>query len=84
MSMDRSLKSGGGLSKHRNVLTRAERISKLAAKGDFSMEEGDPLGLPKVANRKIVAAGKSAKKAGQAAEGETAATPDSEGQETSK
>ena len=84
MSMDRSLKSGGGLLKHRNVLTRAERISKLAAKGDFSMEEGDPLGLPKVANRKVVTAGKSAKKAEQAAEDETAATPASEGQNPSK
>ena len=69
MSIDRSLKSGGGLAKHRNVLTRAERIERLAAKGEFDMETSSPLGLIKVANRKVAARGKSKKK-GPAAEGE--------------
>ena len=61
MSVDRSLKVGGGLSKHRNVLTRAERVAKLAANGQFDMESDNPVGLPKVGNRKL-ALGKGSKK----------------------
>ncbi len=72
MSLDRSLKLGSGLTKHRNVLTRAERIEKLASRDKFSMDEGSPLGLPKVGNRKVSAGGKSSKKK-QEAEGEEAA-----------
>lgn len=72
MSIDRSLKTSGELGKHRNVLTRAERIEKLAAKGEFDMETSNPLGLVKVANRKVAARGK-AKKKGPAAEGEEGA-----------
>ncbi len=53
MSLDRSLKTGGGLSKHRNVLTRAERITKLNERGKFNMETGNPLSLVKVGNRKL-------------------------------
>ncbi len=67
MSIDRSLKTGGGLAKHRNVLKRAERVAKLSAKGGFDLEHGDPLGLPKVANRKITTGGKASKKAEEAA-----------------
>lgn len=52
MSIDRSLKSGSGMAKHRNVLTRPERIAKLVAAGKFKKGEGDPIGLPKVGNRK--------------------------------
>lgn len=61
MSMDNSLKSGGGLARHRNVLTRAERVQRLADRGKFDMEGGDPLHLPKLGNRKAVAAGKKKK-----------------------
>ena len=51
MSLDRSLKTKGALSRHRNVLTRAERIEKL--KDEERWEDGDEvLGLPKVSNRK--------------------------------
>jgi small basic protein (TIGR04137 family) len=51
MSIDRSLKIKGALSRHRNVLTRAERIAKL--KDEEKWNEGDSLlGLPKVAHRK--------------------------------
>jgi small basic protein (TIGR04137 family) len=51
MSVDRSLKIKGALSRHRNVLTRAERIVKL--KDEEKWNEGDSLlGLPKVAHRK--------------------------------
>lgn len=62
MSLDRSLKTAGSLDKHRNVLTRAERVARLKERGKFDMSEGDPLGLPKVGNRKIVAGGKAKKK----------------------
>jgi len=62
MSIDRSLKTAGNLSRHRNVLTRDERIAKLAEKGEFDATASDPLGLPKVGNRKIVVAGKTKKK----------------------
>ena len=51
-----------GLSRHRNVLTRAERIERLLDRGKFDMESGDPLGLPKVGNRKVAAGSKGKKK----------------------
>jgi small basic protein (TIGR04137 family) len=51
MSVDPSLKIKGALSRHRNVLTRAERIEQLKEEERWS--EGDSLlGLPKVAHRK--------------------------------
>ena len=62
MSLDSSLKIGGGLAGHRNVLTRAERIAKLQQLGEFKKEDGSALGLRKVANRKVVAGGKTKKK----------------------
>ena len=68
MSLDPSLKTGGGLARHRNVLTRAERISRLSSRGKFDLTSGDPLGLPKVGNRKVVTGGKSSKKKDEAAE----------------
>jgi small basic protein (TIGR04137 family) len=59
MSVDRSLKLKDALVRHRNVLTRAERIDVL--KDEERWNEGDTvLGLPKVAHRKS-AAGKKAK-----------------------
>jgi small basic protein (TIGR04137 family) len=58
MSIDRSLKIKGALARHRNVLTRAERIDQL--KDEEKWSEGDPLtGLPKVAHRKSHAGKKS-------------------------
>ncbi len=65
MSLDSSLKTGGGLAKHRNVLTRAERIARLTDQEKFDMEGDSPLGLPKVANRKVVIGGKKKKKPGE-------------------
>ncbi|MBL7186518.1 MAG: small basic protein [Phycisphaerae bacterium] len=72
MSIDPSLKIKGALSRHRNVLTRAERIEKL--KDEERWSEGDSLlGLQKVAHRKSHAGRKEkdapAKEA--VAEGET-------------
>ena len=60
MSIDRSLKIKGALRRHRNVLTRAERIEQL--KDEEGWTEGDSvLALPKVAHRKSHAGRKSAK-----------------------
>ncbi len=72
MSLDPSLKVAGGLSRHRNVLTRDERLAKL--KETESWEEGKSVfGLPKVANRSVKV-GKKAKKKEEAAEGATDAS----------
>ena len=71
MSLDRSLKTGSGLSRHRNVLSRAERIGRLTEKGKFDITSSSPLNLPKVGNRKAAVA-KAAKK-DAAAEGTPAA-----------
>ena len=62
MSLDSSLKTGGGLAGHRNVLTRTERIAKLQELGEFKDGESSALGLRKVGNRKVVAGGKTKKK----------------------
>jgi len=62
MSIDRSLKSGDAHGQHRNVLTRAERIQRLSSRGRFDVESGEPLGLPKVANRKVMTGKKTKKK----------------------
>ncbi len=51
MSMDRSLRSKSMLERHRNVLTRAERLVILKETGLWS-EGGKITGLPKVAHRK--------------------------------
>ena len=59
MSIDPSLKIKGALSRHRNVLTRAERVEQL--KDEERWSEGDSLlGLPKVAHRKSHAGRKEA------------------------
>lgn len=69
MSLDKSLKSKAALVRHRNVLTRAERIAKLREAGRWDDESG-PMALPKVAHRKIIAGAKEKKapKAAAAAE----------------
>ena len=51
MSIDPSLKIKGALSRHRNVLNRAERIEQLKEEDRWS-EKDSLLGLPKVAHRK--------------------------------
>ena len=53
MSMDKSLKGRGELVRHRNVLSRAERVEAL--KEEERWQEGqDVFALPKVAHRKVV------------------------------
>src|SRR5689334_23136228 len=53
MSLDRSLKSASSLVRHRNVLTRAERLERLKEAEKWDDNKNSPLGLPKVANRKV-------------------------------
>ena len=58
MSLDNSLKQTNKLARHRNVLTRTEKIERLRKEGKFDMQKGDPLNLPKVGNRKVTSAKK--------------------------
>jgi small basic protein (TIGR04137 family) len=77
MSIDRSLKLKGALVRHRNVLTRTERLTRL--KDEEKWEDGNSVfGLAKVANRKVAVKKKEAKGAA-AAEGEVAGVPGAEG-----
>ncbi len=72
MSLDRSLKVKNALVRHRNVLTRAERIDLL--KDDEKWSEGDSLnGLPKVSHRKTHAAKKEKKEGAPTEEAPAAA-----------
>jgi len=72
MSMDRSLKATTSLTRHRNVLTRPERIKRLS--DEERWHKGDStFGLPKVANRNLKV-GKKTKKKEEAAAAEGAPT----------
>jgi small basic protein (TIGR04137 family) len=73
MSIDRSLRTQSSLSRHRNVLTRAERIQLLMER-DWDQSNG-ALGLPKIAHRKAKAGKKKAETEKAAA---TAAEPEAE------
>lgn len=51
MSIDRSLRIKGALKRHRNVLSREERVNVL--KKEERWQDGDKVtGLPKVSHRK--------------------------------
>ena len=70
MSLDKSLKGRSRLVRHRNVLTRTERVEKLKELGRWT-DESTVIGLPKVVNRKVSVGKKVKEKKGeQAAEGE--------------
>jgi len=71
MSLDRSLKVKSALTRHRNVLSRPERIEKLKSEEKWS-EEDSLLGLPKVSHRKS-RAGKKEKEVKEGAEAVAAA-----------
>jgi small basic protein (TIGR04137 family) len=61
MTIDKSLRIRRGLTSNRSVLTRAERLEKLATADRW--QEGDsPLGLPKVRVRKLTVKKKKKKK----------------------
>ena len=69
MSLDASLKAANALIRHRNVLTRNERLAKLKEEEKWT-DAKSVFGLPKVAHRKMALA-KAVKE--EAAEGATAA-----------
>ncbi len=72
MSLDRSLKSANSLIRHRNVLTRAERLVRLTDEERWN-DSKSIYGLPKVGNRKM-ATGKKVKKEAEE-EGDAAKAP---------
>lgn len=74
MSMDTSLKSKSTLARHRNVLSRTERIAVLKETGRW--EEGKATGLPKVAHRKASVGKKDKAEKKEGAEAAAAAAPD--------
>lgn len=60
MSLHSSFTSGRKTGRHKNVLPKAERLSKLEAAGKWSPENGSVYGLPKVGNRKVLGGKKKA------------------------
>ena len=52
MSIDKSLKKGGGLARSRNVLTRAERLALLQEDERWTPEKG-VYNLPKTKYRRL-------------------------------
>ena len=70
MSVHKSLRTGGSLAKHRNVLTRAERIKFLEDGGNWRDGQNSVYGLRKVKSIKVAAKKKAAKK--EAADGAAA------------
>jgi len=64
MSTDKSLKSKDTLGRHRNVLTRTERI-EVMKDTDRWTEENSAFGLPKVGHRKVTVGKKSKAKKGE-------------------
>ncbi len=69
MSIDKSLKRKGGMTRQRCVLSRAERIAKMMENGKWT-EGQSPFALPKTRVQKIVLKKKVKK---EAAEGDAAA-----------
>lgn len=70
MSIDRSLRGKSSLARHRNVLSRAERVTTMKQR-EMWQDGMSALGLPKLGNRKVKATKKPKKEA--AAEGAEAA-----------
>jgi small basic protein (TIGR04137 family) len=60
MSIHRSLRGVNTLVGERSVLTRVERIQRLAKEGKFDVESDSPMGLPKVRTKYRAATGKKA------------------------
>jgi small basic protein (TIGR04137 family) len=71
MSLHSSLKTNAGaLSQHRNVLTRAERISQLQDKSEFLAGKTSPLGIPKVRSIMVTVGKKTPAEGPNAAKGD--------------
>lgn len=88
MTIHNSLKTkSGSLSQHRNVLTRAERITKLSSQERFTAAKNSPLGIIKVGNintttkkaKAVKAEGDAAAPAAPAAGGAKAGAPAAKG-----
>ena len=79
MSIHPSLRGVDTLTGERSVLTRIERITKLAKDGKFDVEESSVWGLPKVRTKFKVVSGKKAKALAQQRE-EAAAAKAAEGE----
>ena len=79
MSLHKSLVSKSALTRHRNVLTRAERVKRMVDEEAWT-EGRSVFALPKVKIRRVKAGGKTKKveKAGEAAAEGAAAAPAAE------
>jgi small basic protein (TIGR04137 family) len=64
MSMDKSLRKGGGLARSRNVMTRAERLAALQIDEKWSPEKG-VFNLPKTKYRVLPPGYSGPKRPGQ-------------------
>ena len=65
MSLDKSLKKGGGLTRARNVLKRAERMALLQEDDRWSPEKG-VYNLPKTKYRRLAPGQSGPKRPGEA------------------
>lgn len=72
MSIHRSFRSAAGLTKHRNVLSRVERIARLESLKKWNDENNSIFNLPKVRNIKV----RGKKKEEKVEEGAEAAAPE--------
>jgi small basic protein (TIGR04137 family) len=72
MSIDKSLKRKGGMTRARCVLTRAERIAKMIENGKWT-DDSSPFGLAKTRVQKIVLKKKAKKEATEGGDAAAAA-----------
>ncbi len=75
MSLDKSLKSRDSLVRHRNVLTRSERLDKLE-EDELWSEGASVFGLPKVLHRKASLAKKDKEKSDESVDTTVVGTED--------
>lgn len=69
MSRDKSLKCKDSLARHRNVLTRSERVESLRENGRW-LDDSTVIGMPKVGHRKAAVGKKVKEKKGEADAGD--------------
>jgi small basic protein (TIGR04137 family) len=53
MSLHRSFLAGRSTGRHKNVLSRVDRMTRLQTEGRWNPETDSVYNLPKVANRKV-------------------------------
>ena len=59
MSLHPSFIAGRQTGRHKNVLSRVDRLNRLQKEGKWSPESNSVYGLPKVGNRKLVGKAKT-------------------------